>query len=136
MRRAQKRSLLDSSALYAFLNRERGLEKVNDLLRTARRAKEPLLMNEINIGEVYYLIARRQSLERAEHFLRHLQSLPIEPVSTSFADVLEAARLKARFPISYADAFVVATALRADAVVVTGDPEFHAVSELVEIQWL
>jgi len=136
MKRASRRSLLDSYALYAFLNKERGLEKVKDLLATARRAQEPLLMNEINIGEVYYLISRRQSQERAEHFLKHLQSLPIEAVPNSLADVLEAARIKARFPLSYADAFVVATALRTNAVVVTGDPEFEAVADLVPIDWL
>jgi ribonuclease VapC len=37
--------------------------------------------------------------------------------------VLEAARLKARFPISYADAFAVATARAEGGPVLTGDPE-------------
>jgi len=52
------------------------------------------------------------------------------------SDVLAAAKMKAQFPISYADAFAISTALRAQAVVVTGDPEFHAVAHLVEILWL
>ena len=93
-------------------------------------------MNEINIGEVYYLTAKRRSPEKAEEVLRQLEVLPIEPVSNSLADILEAARVKAQFPISCADAFAVATALRAGATIVTGDREFRAVAHLVEIDWI
>ena len=122
--------------MLAFLNKERGFEKVKSLLRAAEASSEPLLMNEINIGEVYYVTAKDRSVERAEEFLHRLETLPILPVSNSFADVLEAARIKARFPISYADAFVVATAVRMNAAIVTGDPEFQSVPHLVTIVWL
>lgn len=133
---ARKRSLLDSFAMLAFLNRERGFEKVRSLLRAAEASAEPLLMNEINIGEVYYVTAKDRSVGHAEEFLRRLETLPIQPISNSFGEVLEAARIKARFPISYADAFAVATAVRMDAVIVTGDPEFDAVSHLVTLDRL
>jgi ribonuclease VapC len=93
-------------------------------------------MNEINIGEVYYIIAKGRSLDKAEEFLRRLETLPIQRLANSFREVLDAARLKAQFPISYADAFVVATAQRSEAVVVTGDPEFRALSHCIEILWL
>jgi ribonuclease VapC len=122
--------------MLAFLNKESGSEKVKSLLREAERSKEPLLMNEINIGEVYYVTAKDRSPEQADDFLHRLETLPIQPVSNSFAAVLEAAKLKARFPISYADAFAVATAIRMNAVVVTGDPEFRQVEHLVTIDWL
>ena len=93
-------------------------------------------MNEINVGEVFYIIAKARSLEKAEDFLHRLATLPIKPVSNTFPDVLEAARVKAQFPLSYADAFAVSTALRSQAIVITGDPEFHTVEHLVEILWL
>ena len=60
-RDARKREDARSSiplALLAFLNREAGFEKVRTLLRTAETASEPLLMNEINVGEVFYIIAK------------------------------------------------------------------------------
>lgn len=79
-------------------------------------------MNEINVGEVYYVTAQHRTVERAEEFLRRLETLPVQLVSNGLSDVLEAARLKARFPISYTDAFAVATAIRKRAVIVTGDP--------------
>lgn len=133
---ARRKSVLDSFAVLAFLGRERGFGKVRDLLRDAARSGEPLLMNEINIGEVYYVAARERSFERAEDFLHRLELLPIRAVPNSFPEVLEAARIKARVPISYADAFAVATAVRFGATVVTGDPDFHKVEDLVPVEWL
>ena len=50
--------------------------------------------------------------------------------------VLDAARVKASHALSYADAFAVATAVRLQATVVTGDAEFACVEELVEIRWI
>ena len=50
--------------------------------------------------------------------------------------VAMAVRLKARFPIAYADAFAAATAIRMNAVIVTGDPEFRRMEHLVTINWL
>ncbi len=136
MKRASRKSLLDSSALLAFLQRESGFEKVRSLFQAARRLREPLLMNEVNIGEVYHITAKRYSRETAEQFLHRLKAFPIQPIPNNFSEVLEAARIKARFPISYGDAFVVATAIRTNAAIVTGDPEFEAVADLVPIDWL
>jgi predicted nucleic acid-binding protein len=132
----KRTSLLDSFAMLAFLNKEKGFEKVRELMRAAQLSSTPLLMNEINIGEVYYMTTKARSPELAEEFLRRLETLPIQPISNSFADVLQAARIKARFPISYADAFAVATASRMHATVVTGDPEFRQVEHLVTIDWV
>jgi len=122
--------------MLAFLNKEKGFEKVRELMRAAQLSSEPLLMNEINIGEVYYMTAKARSPELAEEFLRRLETLPIQPISNSFTDVLQAAKIKARFPISSADAFAVATASRMHATVVTGDPEFRQVEHLVTIDWV
>lgn len=93
-------------------------------------------MNEINIGEVYYVTARRRSPSRADAFLELLGSLPITPVGNRFGDVVEAAKIKARYPVSYADAFAVATALRMNAVIVTGDREILDLAPLVEVHRL
>ena len=49
---------------------------------------------------------------------------------------MEAARLKARFPLAYADAFALATAIRFGARLVTGDPEFEVAEDLVDVEWL
>ena len=43
---------------------------------------------------------------------------------------------KARFPVSYADAFSIALAKRNGARVMTGDPEFKSVESEIAVQWL
>ena len=94
-------------------------------------------MNKINIGETYYILARERSSEKADYFINAiLPSLPIRRVSNTFQDVLEAARIKAAYSISFADCFAVATAIREKAVVITGDPEFKKVAHLIEIDWV
>ena len=132
----KRRSLLDSFAILAFLNDEEGAARVAALLEESSSGGPPLLVNEINVGEVYYIVAKHRSEEAAEHVLAHLEMLPLEVVPNDFADVLDAARIKARFPLSYADAFAVATAIRFDATVVTGDPEFETAEHLVEVDWI
>jgi ribonuclease VapC len=50
--------------------------------------------------------------------------------------VFEAAHVKARYPVSYADAFSVALARRNHGRVMTGDHEFKAVESEVRVHWL
>ena len=132
----KQRSLLDSYAILALLNDEPGAQVVADLLRAGARDDDLVLMNEINVGEVYYIVAKHRSFGEAERVLRYLETLPLEIVSNGYAEVIDAARVKARFPLSYADAFAVATAIRLGVCVVTGDPEFAAVEDTVDIVWL
>ncbi len=94
-------------------------------------------MSAINIGEVYYILARARGREQAEYFLHTiLPQLPIEIVTNGFEAVIEAARIKASYPIAYADCFAVVTAREKGAAILTGDPEFGVVSSLVAIDWL
>jgi ribonuclease VapC len=94
-------------------------------------------MNDINVGETYYILARERGRERAEYFLNIiLPSLPITVLGNSLQEVIQAAVIKSEYPISYADAFVVATAQREGATIITGDPDFKQVEDLVKIEWL
>lgn len=102
----------------------------------ARREREPLLMDEINIGEVYYILARKRSFQEAEKFFAYLQALPIKPIHNSYQDVIEAAKTKVKFSISYADSFVVVTAIKEDAIIITGDPDFKKTEDIVRVEWL
>jgi predicted nucleic acid-binding protein len=133
---SQKR-VLDSFALLAYLNEENGFEKVRTALAEARTSSESLLMNEINLGETYYILFRTRGEDKAEYFLENiLPGLPITVLQNDLPKVIEAARIKAQFPLSFADCFAVATASREQALIVTGDPEFRKVDHLVGIEWL
>lgn len=126
--------MLDSFALLAYLKKEKGHEKVRALLSSDDVA---LLMNDINVGEAYYILARERGLQMAEYFINIIfPSLPVSPLGNSLAGVLEAARIKSRLAMSYADCFVAATAIREKAAIITGDPEFKQLEKEVEIEWI
>ena len=129
----KKEKVLDSFALLAYLQMEGKYKKVKDLLAS----DEVLFMNDINVGEAFYVLAKERGVEKAEYFVNTvLPNLPIKLVPNALQDVLEAARIKATHSISYADCFVVATALKKDAAIVTGDPEFKKVQKTVQIEWM
>lgn len=132
----KQRRVLDSYAILALLHDESGAGEVADLLASALRGGQPLCVNEINVGEVYYVVARHRSEDEADRVLDHLRALPLEFVANAWPDVLDAARIKAAHALSYADAFAASTARRLGAVLVTGDPEFRSVADEIEIHWL
>jgi predicted nucleic acid-binding protein len=76
----------------------------------------------INLGEVAYIVERRAGVDRARRVVRELRRRLTLDLPTE-ARVLEAAHLEAQYPMAYADAFAVATAIAHDATLLTGDPE-------------
>jgi len=96
-----------------------------------------IIINEFNVGESYYVIARERGLEQADYFIETiLPNLPIDIIANSFKQIIDASRIKVNYPISYADCFVVATAIREKAMIVTGDPDFKRVKDIVRIEWI
>ena len=109
---------------------------MRDLLRQARRGEVDLAMTAINLGEVFYRTIREHGRERAQEVLADFQDYPIEVVEIDRELALAAADLKGSHRMSYADGYAAALALRLDAAVVTGDPDFRQVEDRVAIEWL
>ena len=65
-----------------------------------------------------------------------LAELPVLEAKPWRERVLAAAHIKATHAISYAGAFVVAAAQEMGATILTGDPEFRTVEDLVPVEWL
>lgn len=128
--------LLDSFALLAYLNDETGRTRVEELLTLAENRKCRIIVCLVNLGEVLYITERERGLAMAQNALALMENLPLDLLDASRDLVLDAAHIKAHYAISYADAFAAATALRENAVVVTGDPEFESIEQLVKVEWL
>ena len=131
-----KRILFDSHALLKFSQDEEGADKVEQFLLYSLNRKLKAYLNEINLGEIYYISIRRLGLESAKLYLEQLLDLPIDIVSPSSEIIRGAAEIKAQYAFSYADCFAVATALKYSASIITGDPEFKKVDHIVTIEWL
>lgn len=128
--------VLDSFALVSLFHRETGWERVRDHMHHLSSTGEKAHLCRINWGEFYYILKRRVGKKKAEEALLLLQQLPIAFLSADDALVKEAAEIKADYPVSYADAFCIATALRLKGRILTSDPEFQSVERLVKIVWL
>jgi predicted nucleic acid-binding protein len=109
---------LDSWAVLRLLE---GSEPVASRVQDLLDEQQPV-MSWINLGEVLYVVSRDQDPSEGEQVLRDLRPLLRLDLPTE-RRVLEAARLKAEYPMAYADAFAAATALAHDATLWTGDPE-------------
>lgn len=128
--------LFDAFPLLCWLQEEPGYKLIDDLLNEAETGKSSIAIHIINLGEVFYRLCRLSGMKRGEEILEKIRMLPVKILSISDEEVMEAAKIKAKYPISYADAFAVAKALQIGATVVTGDPEYKKVSKMVEILWV
>lgn len=131
-----KRSVLDSFALLSYLQGEPHGEVVRDLLEQAKAGERQLFCCWVNLTEVYYTIARRLGNSRAAEVLLLLEELPLQFLPADRAISLQAAEIKRQFPLALGDAFAAGAARHLEADVVTGDPEFRHLADLVQIIWL
>ena len=132
----RKTIVLDSWAIMAYLEDEPSGEKIADTIADAKEDGRLLLMSVINIGEVWYSLARRRSTADADQALRWIGEIGIEFVDADIELTRIAARFKARGGISYADCFAAALAKQQKATLVTGDREFEQLKNDIAISWL
>lgn len=121
-----KKIVFDSYALIAFFRQESGYELVKGLLVKMANDESEGYITTVNVGEVYYMISRKSNQKNAETALDALLKFPLHIVDADLKLSLEAARLKAKYSLSYADAFAAALTIQKKAVLVTGDDEFDA----------
>ena len=131
-----KRILFDAHAILTWTQKERGYQKVKSLLTACREQSALGYMNQVNVGEVYYKTIRAIGLEEAQKFLENFLRLPLSLILPDSELIWKASEIKAEYAMSYADCFAVATAIRYEATILTGDREFKKIKALVSVEWL
>ena len=127
--------VLDAWALLALIFKEEpAASKVKELFTDEVGSRASIHISWINLGEVFYTIARRKGLEAAEIVLDDIQILPIRLHVPSKADILAAATVKSKHRVSYADAFAVSLAQKINGTIVTGDAEIILLKGVVNIE--
>jgi len=129
-------TVLDSYAMMAFFQDEPGAEIVHVLLLETEKGKIRLVMSVVNLGEVWYSIARTTSPEIADGYIRDIHGMAIEIVDADWQLTRQAAVYKASGNIAYADCFAAALAKTQAAALVTGDREFEQLAQEIKITWL
>ncbi len=136
MARKAKAYVLDSWAVIAYLEDEPAGERVEELIASAHEEKIPIYMSVVNVGEVWYTIAREISEDEANASVKALGDLRIQFENVDWEISKEAARLKSKNKMSYADAFAAALAKQKKAELATGDKEFKPLEGEIKIAWL
>lgn len=109
--------VLDSWALLAYLKDENSADRIESVW-----IEEGATICSINLGEVLYIRMRGDGEDAAATDIDRVRQR-LDVIDPDWPLVSEAARIKAHGGLSYADAFCLATALRVEAPLWTGDPE-------------
>lgn len=131
-RSGARRYVLDANALVGLFEDRAGIAgTVERLLHDALLRELPLLMSAVNWGEVFYTEWRYRGEAQAREAEERLRELPIAIIGVDQDRATRAAALKQKHNLGYADAFAAELALERDAWLVTADPEFSKVGEML-----
>jgi len=122
--------------LVNWVNGERNSEdKVRSLIGQSTIVEMRLLVNIINLGEVFYILGRRKGEQEAKETIDEIKENRLEIIPVSNSLVFKAASIKMNHLIAYADAFAIATAMTQEGSLLTGDPELKDVRD-IPIIWI
>ena len=128
-----KHYLLDTSALLTLRDDERGAEAVAKILKQAEADKVKVFGCFMTLMEILYRVWKDDNETEARLAYAQCQSLPIEWIHENTELLEQAARIKANYPLSLADAWIAASAVLQDAWLVHKDPEFEALAFVKQI---
>ena len=131
-----KTRVFDSWPVLEWMNRRQpATNLVENLLGEAEAGTARLFMSAINVGEVYYFVRKQYSDTLAESWRQSSGTLPVTLEVPTADEIWDAAVLKAKYPIAYADAFAAALAQKYRCLLVTGDPDFRSIPDL-QLEWI
>jgi predicted nucleic acid-binding protein len=133
------RYVLDSYALIGYLENEHFADRIEQLLKQAKKGEVSLYLHALHLGEVYYITLREQGTHLADLAYSRIKAFPLTFIDQIDEELLlTAASLKANFPISYADSFAAALAKIKNCALLSGDPELKSLEneKVIRIEWL
>jgi predicted nucleic acid-binding protein len=127
--------VVDAQPIVAFIKREPHWRRIGDAIAAAARGEVALRLTAVNAGEVIMAAERDLGALAAHRTLESMQHWT-QIVSVDLELAARAGWFKLRGGISYADCFAAALAHRDDVPLITGDPEFRRVEDVIRIAWL
>jgi predicted nucleic acid-binding protein len=121
-----KRYLLDTSAFLALRDDEEGAGQVADILRMAQTENAHCFACFLTLMEVLYRVWKDEGEHEGRLAYEQCQTLPVDWIHESRQLLEKAAEIKAKHGLSLADAWIGASAILCDSVLVHKDPEFEA----------
>jgi ribonuclease VapC len=131
-----KATVLDSYAVIAFLEREKGYNEVAKVFEECVARDREVFLCVVNWGEVIYHALRNGGERMAQLAEDSMKALPIQIVEANKDITLQAAHLKATNKMSYADCYAAALATKKRCEIVTGYKEFKQVEKDIKVRWI
>ena len=132
--------VLDACALIALLLYEDGADNVARAYDEANSGDARIVINTVNLLEVYYDLYRAYDKETADDMLANVDESDVRVISDINRVLLtEAGRLKATYKISLADSFALAQAKVTNGLLLTSDHhEFDTIEgrEPIRFMWI
>ncbi|VEN75287.1 Ribonuclease VapC [Candidatus Desulfarcum epimagneticum] len=125
--------VLDTSAIFTFLEDEPGADDVESLLDKAEEGGAVIFLSFMTFAEVYYISFRKRGKDVAERRVQELFMMPVIRVDSNAESSYVAGRIKASRRMSMADAWIAALAKIKKAALVHKDPEFESIENEVEV---
>jgi predicted nucleic acid-binding protein len=128
-----KEYVLDANAVlrYFAVSEGAGSNKVRALFEQAERGQARLLMSVVNLGEVHYILLKHFGESRAQQYVQVLQNVATM-VEADAVQALDAAEMKHKYKLGYADSFAATLAVTSKAALVSADPEFEKLGKMIK----
>lgn len=125
--------VLDSTAFLTMFEDEAGADTVQDLLHRANKSEILVFVSFVTFTEIFYITLREKGEEEAQKRINLMDALAMTRIESSKELSLIAGRLKAAYRLSFADAWIAATAIFYDATLVHKDPEFEQLQDKFKV---
>jgi predicted nucleic acid-binding protein len=124
--------LLDTSAVLTLIEDEAGAARVEQVLRDGTA-----IIVWTSLLEVVYVTQQERGVAEAERRYALLKVLPVTLLWTMDEPILLiAARFKASYRVSFADAIIAAYAAYHQAILLHKDPQFEALASTLDVEAL
>lgn len=124
--------VLDANALVRLYRNAPGADTVERLVRQAKAGKARLSISVANLSEVLYILSRYVRPDEALRFMEKTRDA-VQAISIDERASLDAAMLRVRYKLGFADCFAAELALRIGATLVTADPDFERLGKQLKV---
>jgi predicted nucleic acid-binding protein len=126
--REDRSYVLDTSALLAYWNDEKGADEVEKILRLGSSGAR-VYISFMTLMEAKYQLWRKVGKQSADEFERMARNLPMTRIDVTDLILDLASEIKAKRKLSVADSWIIATAMETQSALVHKDPEFEQVKD-------
>ena len=124
--------ILDTSALFTFIEDEEGADTVDNLLIAAEKGDITIYVSFISLTEVFYITKMEHGEQDAVERVKLIQSLAINIKDSDESLNILAGGFKANYRMSLADAFIAALCQYHQGILVHKDPALEQLTKSMQ----